>query len=253
MSHMSTVKDPSSIDLAQTKCLVTYGPISQSQNHGSSSIVVIERPYLLAGQGSTGFRTWSAALHLGSYLVNEGQALVQGKDILELGAGTGFLSILCSAIGARKVMSTDGDLGVLSGIHENINLDNNVRHFKTTSRIQPLQLRWGLGEVKGHLKSIPADFQPQLIIGADVTYEADALCLLVSTLETCCRQHPQPTVVISATVRNPATITTFKSLCSKRNLAVEEIPYNCPSPSDQPGLFHHHDPPIELLAISPQE
>lgn len=52
------------------------------------TITLLERPQLLSGSLTTGFRTWEAALHLGSYLLlPDNRDLIRGKNVLELGAG----------------------------------------------------------------------------------------------------------------------------------------------------------------------
>jgi ribosomal protein L11 methylase PrmA len=76
------------------------------------SVVTSESRGLLYGFGSTGFRTWEAALHLGTYLccTETGQALIRGKRVLELGAGTGFVSLLCKKhLDAERMLMTDGN------------------------------------------------------------------------------------------------------------------------------------------------
>ncbi|KAL9093245.1 MAG: hypothetical protein Q9159_000422 [Coniocarpon cinnabarinum] len=68
---------------------------------------VLEKPNVLSAAGSTGHRTWEAALHLAGWL--EDGALVNGKRVLELGAGTALLSLLAAQKGALSITATDGD------------------------------------------------------------------------------------------------------------------------------------------------
>ncbi|KAL9049146.1 MAG: hypothetical protein Q9162_007365, partial [Coniocarpon cinnabarinum] len=68
---------------------------------------VLEKPLVLSASGSTGHRTWEAALHLAGWL--EDGALVNGKRVLELGAGTALLSLLAAQKGALSITATDGD------------------------------------------------------------------------------------------------------------------------------------------------
>ena len=94
-----------------------------------STFTVLERPNVLSASGSTGHRTWEAALHLASAL-REPRMLehVEGQTVLELGCGTGLLSILCSYLGARYALATDGDVGVVERALENIK-KNKLGHY----------------------------------------------------------------------------------------------------------------------------
>lgn len=75
-------------------------------------VTTFESRGLIYGSGSTGFRTWEAALHLGTYLcsiTSSSPVSIRGKKVIELGAGTGFISLLCQKfLGAEKVLMTDG-------------------------------------------------------------------------------------------------------------------------------------------------
>ncbi len=72
-------------------------------------IDLLEKPNLLSVVGSTGYRTWEAARPLASSLASWPER-VQGKKVLELGAGTGLLSFLCAKhLNASRVVATDGD------------------------------------------------------------------------------------------------------------------------------------------------
>lgn len=54
--------------------------------------------------GSTGLRTWTASLHLGHHLLRSAVRL--SPRVIELGAGTGFLSTLLTQLG-HDVLATD--------------------------------------------------------------------------------------------------------------------------------------------------
>lgn len=57
--------------------------------------------------------------------------LVKGKNVLELGAGTGFLSLLCAGeLDARHVLATDGLAHVCESLQVNVDLnkDNDTVH-----------------------------------------------------------------------------------------------------------------------------
>ena len=169
MAEMSIAMDLSPLEAAQTKSAVTYFTGVTELWDKSPRITIVERPNLLAGQGTTGFRTWSAALHLGSYLATAGRNLVENKRVLELGAGTGFLSILCATIGAGQVVSTDGDPNIVSEIQANVELNEGSHFVKPNSKIKARPLRWGDNiPVEDESASGQQELDYDLVIGADV-------------------------------------------------------------------------------------
>lgn len=48
------------------------------------------------------------------------EELVDGKKVLELGAGLGFAGIVASKLGTESVCFTDSDNNVLAMLHDNI-------------------------------------------------------------------------------------------------------------------------------------
>jgi len=154
----------SASEAAQQKSYVTYtAPLRESD---APRITLLEAPSLLASSGTTGFRTWEAALHLGSYLVSEhGRSLVSTKNVLELGAGTGFISILCAKhLGTRHVLATDGSQEVVNGLKTNISVSGLDESEKIGANI----LQWGHALIGG-IADCRAEKQVyDLAIGADV-------------------------------------------------------------------------------------
>ena len=128
-------------------------------------ITISERRHLVSGSQTTGYRTWEGALHLATYLLSrDGQDLIRGKNVLELGAGTGLLAILCAKrLGAAHVRATDGDEGVVEALEENFAL-NNLGETKAQAKL----LRWGdpLDESRPHVDS--KVLSCDVVIGADV-------------------------------------------------------------------------------------
>lgn len=158
---------PSASIAAQQKAYVTYtGPIV-GQN--AAQVTLLEAPSLLASSGTTGFRTWEAALFLGSYLSSsEGMHLINGKSILELGAGTGFLSIFCAKhLGAQRVLATDGSQMVISDLQSNLHLNG----LEGSEMIQTAILPWGHALIGGVADCRKDRRSYDLVLGADVVSE----------------------------------------------------------------------------------
>lgn len=162
---------PSEATAVQQKSYVTFTTLpenaSREEEEGPDpTLTLLERRQLISGSLTTGFRTWEAALHLGAYLLSgHGQELIKGKSILELGAGTGFLSILCAKqLGAAHVTSTDGDEGVVDALKENLFLNGVEDQNKVLTSV----LRWGQS-VRGSW--VVDDFEEHpydTVIGADI-------------------------------------------------------------------------------------
>ena len=156
---------PNEADEVQRKSYVTYifsVPPSIGAFRPFPSLTMLESRAIISASGATGLRTWESALHLGNYLLSRGQDLVRDKHVLELGAGTGFLSILCAKhLKARHVAATDGDEGIVNALRENIF----VNGLEGDSRIESLVLRWAtpLSEV-----AFADESAIDVVVGADI-------------------------------------------------------------------------------------
>jgi protein-lysine N-methyltransferase EEF2KMT len=165
---------PSEEAAVQQKTYVTFSCIpprhSRADRDEDPTVTLLERRHLISGSQTTGFRTWEAALHLGSYLMSpEGCQLINGKSVLELGAGTGFLSILCANhLQAKHVTATDGDEGVVEALRENLFL-NDLDDEKT---VITSILRWGHG-LRGTWVEEDCEAWPyDVVVGADIVSDA---------------------------------------------------------------------------------
>jgi predicted nicotinamide N-methyase len=174
LSSLMSSELPSETTAVQQKSYVTFTTLpenaSREEEEGPDpTMTLLERRQLISGSLTTGFRTWEAALHLGAYLLSgPGQELVKDKSILELGAGTGFLAILCAKnLGAAHVTTTDGDEGVVEALKENLFLNGLDDERKVLTSV----LRWGQGVrgswVQDDLEEHPYD----TVIGADIVSE----------------------------------------------------------------------------------
>lgn len=115
-----TQPKPSALQQAQQLAYVKYTAPASDADGGTRTIITRESRGLILSAGTTGFRTWEAALHLGSFLSTpEGQALVCENRVIELGAGTGFLSMFCAKyLGVRSVVATDREPALIENIRD---------------------------------------------------------------------------------------------------------------------------------------
>lgn len=119
---ISTPLPPESISVQQRSYVTyTFPDISGSTNSGLDAVTLLESRSVLAASGTTGLRTWEAARRISSFLCSDdGIDYVRGKQVLELGAGTGLISILCAkTLGASYVLATDGSDAVVETLEEN--------------------------------------------------------------------------------------------------------------------------------------
>ncbi|GFF48460.1 hypothetical protein IFM46972_08550 [Aspergillus udagawae] len=265
---------PSALQQAQQLAYVKYTapvsvPASDADADGAPSeeyrsnrtIVTSESRGLILSAGTTGFRTWEAALHLGSFLSTPaGQALVRGNRVIELGAGTGFLSMFCAKhLGVQSVVATDREPALIENIRDCMRrnaLDPAVFHPAIWEWGTPLSLTHsdpeeGDGDAaQTAAVSGNGDLAFDVALGADLIYDVDLVPLLLSTLRDLFENYHLREFIISATLRNQDTFQTFLNACATNDLQVECMPYQSPSAETQTGFFHSTSIPIRTYRIS---
>ena len=241
MSHLSsliTSNLPPEAVAVQQKTYVTFSCLPPTLSVSDypdkePTITLLERPHLISGSKTTGFRTWEAALHLGSYLLSpQGSSIVNDKNIIELGAGTGFLSILYAKhLNAKHVTATDGDEGVIEALKENLFLNG----LDDESVVNASILRWGHGLRGTWVEDECEEWPYDVVLGADIvrpisivpirfeedvliaiqTYDKAAISALVGTLRFLFELRPALHILFSGAVRNAETFETFRNACSR--------------------------------------
>lgn len=183
MSHLTSLISsdlpPESIAVQQ-KTFITFSCLSPSLSLADipdkePMVTLLERPHLISGSRTTGFRTWEAALHLGSYLLSpRGSAIVEGKNVIELGAGTGFVSILCAKhLGAKHVTATDGDEAVIEALKENLFLTGLEDEGEAV--VNASVLKWGRG-LRGTWVEEECEIWPyDVVLGADIVCSGNSV------------------------------------------------------------------------------
>ncbi|KAK3718513.1 hypothetical protein LTR37_005017 [Vermiconidia calcicola] len=256
VSHLSSLiatELPSEETAVQQRSYVTFTCLPSSLATSDlpdkePTITLLERRNLISGSKTTGFRTWEAALHLGSYLLSpEGAGVVHGKNVFELGVGTGLLSILCvKHLGARHVTATDGDEQVVEAFKENLFLNG----FDDESKVNASVLRWGQGLkgtwVEDECETCPYD----LVLGADITYDTRSVSPLVATLRFLFDLRPGAQVLIATAVRNAETFETLRHACDPSNFHVQEIEFEAEPVRQQKALFYAAVVPFKILSIT---
>ncbi|KAL1963214.1 hypothetical protein VTN77DRAFT_8539 [Rasamsonia byssochlamydoides] len=254
-SELIAQPKPSALDAAQQLSYIKYtAPVAiDDDNDKRPYVITSESRGLILSSGTTGFRTWEAALHLGTFLSTpEGQSVVRGKRVIELGAGTGFLSLYCARhLVVENVTVTDRDPALISNIRDCLR-----RNQLRTDKIRPAIWEWGSPLDSSSSSNIPGDESLttfDVALGADLTYDVDIVPLLVSTIRDLFDHYGTKEFILSATIRNEETFQTFLDTCEANRFQTHRIPFESPPFEDQSGFFHSTRIPIRTYRIMPPE
>ncbi|KAK7906516.1 Protein-lysine N-methyltransferase EFM3 [Apiospora marii] len=254
MTHLSELLAsplPEELIAVQQKAYVTY---SQTLLSGDSTpatglyphVTLLESRQLISAGGTTGLRTWEAALHLGQYLCAN-PSLVQNKRVLELGAGTGYVAILCAKhLGPSQVIASDGSDDVVANLPESFY----VNGLQDSRAISAMDLKWGQAIVGTEEAEWNGGQPLDLVLGADVTYDESVIPSLVGTIDDLFDMFPRVLVIISATERNRRTFDAFINVCQKRGLNIQEVDFDIAPRDKQTGPFYSDQVPIRICRIT---
>lgn len=173
-------------------------------------IVINEERDLLASNGTTGFRTWEAALFLYYYLININANLLSEKEIknaLELGCGTGFLGIFL----AKMMPNVNFNLSDGSNLVVDKCIENVEANKLNKNKINVQELIWGNDNNEEEEEEEKNTYD--LIFGADVTFDSQYIPALVDTITS--KLKANGICIISATIRNEKTISTLYECIEK--------------------------------------
>ncbi|XP_062286938.1 LOW QUALITY PROTEIN: protein-lysine methyltransferase METTL21C-like [Scomber scombrus] len=171
-----------------------YSRLSKDIYHYSGQKIVIYESV-----DTFGAVMWPAALPLCFFLDDNRQRVkLQEKEVLELGAGTGLVTIVASLLGA-SVTATDlpEELGNLS-----YNVMRNTGAGQCSHMPKMEALAWGYDLEHTHPTS---GFRYNYILAADVVYHHDFLDELLATMKHFCQ--PGTTLIWANKVRFESDIT----------------------------------------------
>ncbi|CAN6619679.1 protein-lysine N-methyltransferase Efm3p [Trichomonascus vanleenenianus] len=234
------------------ECLVGSGGMAGAErNHVSYfldaetdnlQIKLYEEPSVIAQQGSTGHRTWEAALALTDYIVKHKRELTADRFV-ELGAGTGLVGIAAHQLGVASggmTILTDGDGMVVAQLQQNIDLN----HLDPTA-IRPDKLWWG--------EDSPRDFVPcgasTIVACADVTYDDELIPELARCLKDFLLLKETKFALLSATMRSMQTFDVFRHTCVTNNIVLTEVA-SYSSPFDTLFFIPPNSPDIIIFKLT---
>jgi predicted nicotinamide N-methyase len=252
MAYLATIPLRNPLDEAQEMHVHSYFPPEPLDVPELRPILIKEARNLLSKGNNVGLRTWEAALHLAWYLTLSRPDLVSDRNIIELGAGTGFLSLLCAGhLNAAHVLATDGLGHVCEAMQTNMDLnhDNKTLHGHAPPSVR--QLDWldttELQEILQNAKESAISYD--LVIGADITYHPDILHPLAEVIATLCDTYPNIAVLISATIRS-STFSQFVAICQDElGFTVTELPCRIPDGLRYSGFFHSVATEIKIVSL----
>ncbi len=247
LSHLLSLPMPSEAAAAQQKCFVTYylSGLEPGEGSGDASITLLESRTLFSGSGTTGLRTWEASLHLGQLLCAS-PSIIRGKRVLELGSGTGYTAVLCAKyLGAEHFLATDGSDDVINNLPESFFLNG----LQDSDKISLMELKWGHALLGTEDAVWNGGRGVDVVLGADLTYDARLFPALVATLEELAGLFPGAVILVAATERSTATFQRFLDLCAGAGFTVTFDEFPVPPKSEQNGPFYDDQIPIHICHL----
>lgn len=223
------------------------GGLDTEQND-EDVVAIKEQPNLISGSGTTGLRTWEAALYLSNYLNGPKCPIdLKGKLICELGTGTGLVSLALTKHGhqLKKIVMTDGNTSLIDNLNDSFKLNG----VNEENKIETCQLLWGTTNPKDADLFTQLCPEVDMVIAADVTYDSSVLSQLCSTINDFF-QSGSSMALIASTVRNQATNNSWEAELEKwfPNWSIIDT---CQTPSEVSGncWFKNGTPPIKVYRI----
>ncbi|KAJ3031030.1 UNVERIFIED_CONTAM: hypothetical protein HDU68_006868 [Siphonaria sp. JEL0065] len=231
---------------------MAYRSYSMVQESDTPLFATLAENSQTISNGTTGLRTWPAALSLVSYLIvqaKESRGLP--KQTVELGCGVGLVGIACGVLGVSSSIDfTDVDTTVLDTVTRNcaINFGGDVDSGKgTVVETRVSQLDWEVitdSALKDRVASIEADF----VVASDVAYDPVIVPPFVRVLNAFLRRDNGGTTGVEALVattrRAESTFDLFLSELGRYGLNYETLKVS------NLGLFYFDEPgQIDVMRI----
>ncbi|XP_063821906.1 protein-lysine N-methyltransferase EEF2KMT isoform X2 [Ostrinia nubilalis] len=181
---------------------------------GIQNIVTVKETNNMVVNGTTGLRTWEAAIMLADWALCNIE-IIKEKKILELGSGVGFTGIVIGKFcQPESILLTDCHEDVLKTIEENVSINFPMlkRHqmpesvlFKGTADVSLgiMNLDWN------HIDDVPSELCPDIIIGSDIIYDPAIIKPLCNVIKALCDKNENIKIYIAGVLRNEETYNMF--------------------------------------------
>ncbi|ODO08121.1 hypothetical protein I350_03707 [Cryptococcus amylolentus CBS 6273] len=216
-----------------------------TKDHNGGRITLLEEQIVIQS-GTTGLRTWqvfqhlTAALHLGHHLIQNLSVLLPplfalNRGFIEIGAGTGLISILLSHLGFPVIATDLGDneqdfesessfRTPLGRLHTNLSLNSYSNEPPEIHHLDWFDARKEPSDPSYDHKWADLVQAKRNVIAADVIYDPDLVPPLVDSIDVLLGSaKDQLCAVVAATVRNETTFESFLAQCAQHHLTVKDI------------------------------
>ncbi|CAO1637831.1 unnamed protein product [Sympodiomycopsis kandeliae] len=154
--------------------------------------------------GSTSSSVWLSSQVLVAYLLQQGNYDKSSSVVVELGAGTGFLSLTMACTGQyRRVISTDLADVVDTLLSENINSDHNRRLVHPGTQLSVYALDWSVPHLPHDLLSSSEDL---LVVATDTIYAPHLILPFWTTFKSLLQHGSSSRGLIAIEQRDPMLI-----------------------------------------------
>lgn len=148
-----------------------------------------------------GGEVWAGALILCNYLEMHGQKVVQGRDVIELGAGCGLCGLVAASLGANLAVITDEYPDLLQ---TNIDKNQHIWSERQATAQHPIassgRLKWGAPE-----SVAPFAHKFDTMIGSEITQLGRDLHIsLLEAIRTVLRPGPKSVALLSMDLCRPS-------------------------------------------------
>lgn len=164
----------------------------------------------------SGQKLWCGSLCVSNYLFKH-NAYVANKTIIELGAGTGVVSILSSKLGASHVIATD---------HDKLSLDHMVDDFaRNNVEIDVERLDWLAPDVSSiQMKLSSLAMTHVLLLAGDVLYKSILLDPFFTTVRLLLENKENAELLLCHIPRAGVTQEQVQEAARSKNLTVAVLP-----------------------------
>lgn len=176
----------------------------------------LEEPIVLledfANDSANGTRTWEAGILLARYVEATCADKMRKKRVVELGPGTGLLSVYLGKLGCAEVWSCDYNALVVTLLKKNV-AENRAGKAVRVRRFdwgEPADVAWLAG-------AGPWDY----LLGADCVFSLAATALLVECLHAATGEHTVG--LMSVETRDPAVTAAFVRGMEEREFEIAPV------------------------------
>lgn len=143
-----------------------------------------------------GLDIWESATDLLCNYISANSHLVEGRQVIELGAGIGLVSVLAAKLGAKSVICTDYDPVVLKIAFRNSEL-NDVKDSCVFEKFD-----WDSATLPF---SLSREGSPILLLGSDLMYSTACATKLRKAVQLLLLKQPSAVMLLSHEIRHSVT------------------------------------------------